>query len=362
MSGSGSKFPTSTHPYQSWMGNLKQYPQFLETKINNIIFPGSHDSGTYGTGEGAVDSDARTQSLSVTEQLYHGIRYFDLRPQISVSKGYYYIAHGIWKSYNYLAFKGDGPTKQNQDCIFKDIRSFLESHPDEILILKFQSFESFGTDDYVDLKDLLLTYFRLPGSFDVVTLDHGTAAAINQQTVQSLLDAKKRVFVFFDEENVPQDKPDIWNYVFKFARGLAKSATYGLWDPYWDDDNRDIADDNIDLNIRWWPWHKKNLQTWNSDGFYVLQSHMQVLPGDTADIASGYFNLSEQTSKATYDLQTEGPNHTLICNNRRNIKEYLAWAAVGQALNIIQFDYVQYGDIVKQIYEHYQKSYSNHQP
>lgn len=49
-------------------------------KITSLTIPGTHDSATMNADANAV---SRTQSLTVAEQLYAGVRYFDIRLKMS---------------------------------------------------------------------------------------------------------------------------------------------------------------------------------------------------------------------------------------------------------------------------------------
>ncbi len=333
------------HP--NWMGDLlASRPNFGNLKINQVMLPGTHDSGTFRIGsDQASDHTARTQSLSFAQQLELGVRYFDLRVKLKNSA--YYPYHGSWTSDSDLCRKGDNPDDPNNKLQFKQMRDFLKQHPKEIIILKFQGFWDLTSDqDYYDLVDLLKKYFNFPGC-NLVTLPHGTAAEINKQTVNSLLAANKRVFLFFDKTNVPLQKK-VWDFAFQYLPTL-KKLQYGLWDPYWREENADVADDNIDLNIRWWPFHLRNLSTWNNDGFFVLQSHMQQLPGKESD---AYFNISEQAAAANYYMNKD-PQGNLIHNNARNIAKYIEWYNAGKKVNIVMFDFIQHGDVCGAIVNNY---------
>lgn len=333
--------------HSNWMGDLLTiHPVFGDFKINNVLLPGSHDSGTFRVGaahEG--DHTARTQSLTFLEQLELGARYFDLR--VKLKNSVYYPYHGLWMSDNDLCKKGDNPDHANTKYHFKQMRDFLQQHPKEIIVLKFQDFLDFTEDDdYYDFIGLLKSYFTFPGC-QLVTLPHGTAAEIDRQTVNSLLDAHKRVFVFFDTRNVPNHRK-VWDFAFQYLPTL-KDRDYGLWDPYWREKAEDIGDDNIDLNIRWWPFHEGNLNTWNSKGLLVLQSHMQQLPSKESD---AYFNIAEQVAAATYHMEKDPQGH-YIHNNARNIQEYIKWYNAGKKLNIITFDFIQHGSVCDAIVKNY---------
>jgi hypothetical protein len=329
----------------NWMGDvLTAHPVFGLFKINEVLLPGSHDSGTFRAGPTEIgDQEARTQSLTFRQQLELGVRYFDLR--VTLNNSVYYPYHGLWTSDNDLCKKGDDPDNADDNYHFKQMRRFLQQHTKEIIILKFQDFWAFTEDQhYFDLVKLLEDYFTFPGCGLVTPTDH-----IDTLTINDLLDAGQRVFVFFDEENVP-DRRRVWNHVFKYRPTLEK-LSYGLWDPYWREAGEDLADDNIDLNIRWWPFHQGKLSKWNNQGFFVLQSHMQQLPGKAVD-NNTFYNISEQVAAATYYLDKD-PQGYLIKNNARNIKEYIKWANIPNAVNIVTFDYVQHGDVCGAIFKNY---------
>ena len=60
---------TTNEFYSTWMGEIKE-----DTKLKNIVIPGSHDAGSYG-----MMPQARTQGHDIIDQLKSGARYFDLR-------------------------------------------------------------------------------------------------------------------------------------------------------------------------------------------------------------------------------------------------------------------------------------------
>jgi hypothetical protein len=344
--------------HTDWMGDLLHSQSPYATKpINQIMIPGSHDSGTFG-----MSASARTQSLTIGQQLEIGIRYFDFR--VRINNGVYYFHH-TQGSDNHLCKKGDDPTKPGipDSYAFKQIRDFLLAHPNEILILKYQNFSEFGHDDYWDLVQLMMKYFTFKQTSPVVsncalvTLPHGTAAEINKQTLKTLNDMGERVFAFFDLEDVPTDKPTadkIWHHVFQY-RPLLEKGKFGLWDPYWHDASSSLGDDATLADMeKWWAWHKTNITTWNKDGFYVLQSHMQQLPG--ANPYAIYFNISEQVADGNYYLNQDPATGDFYSNNNRNIQHYINWYNAGITVNILMFDYAQYGGVCDAIVNFYKNN------
>lgn len=303
-----------------------------------------------------MGESARTQHKSIAEQLELGIRYFDLRPQTR-GDHVFYIHHGISPSNVHLGI-WPPPNREEGNEIFSQIRQFLKAHPDEVLVLKFQDFKGFDRDDYLDFMNLLKAYMTFDVTSPVksrsalVTLDQGTKPYLNRQTMRTLLASGERVFAFFEVKDVPTDLPEIWNNVWQYSPSKTITS-YALWDPFWEDFSTSLADDKPNEVIdRWFPWHKGNLATWNRDGFFVMQCQMQVLHG--TDHCSGYFNKAERSAKATSDEQKDA-NGNLISNNERNADQFMQWAREGQPLNIITFDFVEYGGLCDKIIAYYRE-------
>lgn len=103
--------------YCAWMGRIKD-----DALVSEIVVPGAHDAGTQG-----MIWVAETQSHSIKEQLYCGVRYFDIRVRRD-EDGDLIIFHGVV----------DG-AKFPQ--IITDIKEFLITYPTETLFLDFQHFK-----------------------------------------------------------------------------------------------------------------------------------------------------------------------------------------------------------------------------
>lgn len=325
-----------------WMQDLAAlHPTFGAIKINQLLIPGSHDSGT-----SRMTRLARTQSLTIKEQLEHGVRYLDIRPRVHNST--FYVHHGETgpdgsADLGHYSKEINPDEVANGKYIFKHIRDFLIDHPKEILILKFQNYSDFSKQDYFHFIELIKAYFTFdkPEKKSKCTLarfDHGTGASIRQESVDSLLKADKRVFIIWSTTDVPtgEDVRPIWDFAFQFKPSLEQHRPFNLWDPYWHDASDSLADDSNDEEFaRWWAWHEKNLTSWaaNGDaGFFVLQSQMQQLPlGD-----------AEASAKR---------------NNLKNIKHYIKHAKPGNAMNVMTFDFVNYGDLCSHIIDYYEQRF-----
>ncbi len=110
----------------SWMKSLSD-----DKKLNQIIMPGSHDSGMaeihnvpFGTAWMQVPYTV-TQAVSIGEQLLCGARYFDIRIR---------NLNGVLFTYHRTSvLGGEG---QSVASIFHQVRVFLETFPSETVIFK----------------------------------------------------------------------------------------------------------------------------------------------------------------------------------------------------------------------------------
>lgn len=168
---------------ENWMSRLPQ--ELRRTPIINIAIPGSHDSFTANiTSNSDISPDAeeivkelsilgpifvevmarwsRTQSYLANDQLIRGIRYFDLRTSTKDGTEDLYIVHTLY-------------SVPIQGCL-DEINSFLNLHPEEIVIMDFQHF--FGFDETLHKRftqDIFNTFGSkiLPydGKMDSISLD-----------------------------------------------------------------------------------------------------------------------------------------------------------------------------------------------
>ena len=104
-----------------WMKYLNDF-----TDIRELSIPGTHDSCTFIFNAPTVKSwwynyMYKCQSWSIEDQLFSGIRYFDLRP----------AGDGI-------IYHGQGQTTYSMTKIFEIYKNFLNEHPSEGLIVRIQ--------------------------------------------------------------------------------------------------------------------------------------------------------------------------------------------------------------------------------
>lgn len=115
----------------NWMNGISD-----STALTDITMPGTHDSGTRNVD---LPAWSKTQTLSITEQLNIGVRYFDLRLE-HVSDVYYnaQIVHGSSNCWN---DKGGHLTLYE---VLEDMYAFLNANPSETLIVSVK--QDYGND------------------------------------------------------------------------------------------------------------------------------------------------------------------------------------------------------------------------
>lgn len=123
----GCDFPCCDyHPEdrKNWMSCLN--PD--KVRINNIVWPGTHDSATNKIGIPMITRPfAQCQSLSIYNQLARGARVLDIRVQEDRR-----VCHGILLTYNV-------------DVVINDVKKFLSETQCEIIILEIRT--EFGHED-----------------------------------------------------------------------------------------------------------------------------------------------------------------------------------------------------------------------
>ncbi|MCC6372904.1 MAG: hypothetical protein IT236_18005 [Bacteroidia bacterium] len=139
-------------------------------RIVDLTIPGTHDSMTAGTPVPFTE----TQSWSVAQQLQRGIRFFDIRIDRAGIEYAYVLKHGIV------------PLGEYYTGFVKDVLLFLQSHPNEFLIvsLKNENNQTFTNADYEALSRFLPTYKCDKDLKDVTVKDvRGKVVVLNRMGV-----------------------------------------------------------------------------------------------------------------------------------------------------------------------------------
>jgi hypothetical protein len=166
--------PSSRDPpalYESWIGD--NLAQLGGRGLDQITLPGTHDSAAYNLTERymqdavsdlleeliwvakhlyipietVIEKWATSHDRTVTQQLFEGIRYFDLRAGWDAETKNWYAFH--------LLIGND------IENILTEIKTFLDSHPHEIVVIEISHFDGEPTDeDITYLQNLILSIFE----------------------------------------------------------------------------------------------------------------------------------------------------------------------------------------------------------
>ncbi|XP_066139925.1 PI-PLC X domain-containing protein 3-like [Euwallacea fornicatus] len=171
---------------KNWMSRLPE--DLRKVPINYLAIPGTHDSFTVDvTSSSKVSPDgedimrvlefltvarevmanwSRTQAFDVRQQLEAGIRFFDLRLCLNSDDGDLYFCHGLYST----EVRG----------VFANLSSYLDDHPNEVVILDCQHFYNFTDATHSEvmrmLKDSLGSkLIPYQSNMSSLTLEHLTA-------------------------------------------------------------------------------------------------------------------------------------------------------------------------------------------
>ncbi|ORX52900.1 PLC-like phosphodiesterase, partial [Piromyces finnis] len=120
--------------------------------INKINILGTHDTGTYDIG--ILGGLLQTQSLDITEQLEHGIRYFDIRLALKNEKDTkLYLSHAMipCKELPYLYFS---------DVLEESVK-FLQHHCNETIIMHLNNEDIPKVNEVeMDISDIIYDHIK----------------------------------------------------------------------------------------------------------------------------------------------------------------------------------------------------------
>lgn len=214
--------PVDYTNYASWMGDLENLGDFT---LFEIAIPGAHDAVSYNIpvygaalseeGQNQIDewwgpaamelvnivvgsqitAWARSQGLSLTDQLNAGIRYFDIRSALDVDSDGNQTVRGTHFQF----------TEDSMETLLNEVKAFIDCTSAEIVILDFNHFyganpsSAFGsTTDFPhqDFVDNTLT--PLFASIAVTELN---------DTIGEMLDSGQRVVILYSETKEIKSAP-----------------------------------------------------------------------------------------------------------------------------------------------------------
>ncbi|XP_051930257.1 PI-PLC X domain-containing protein 1 isoform X1 [Hippocampus zosterae] len=202
-------------PMDSWMTRMPA--DLLDTPLYHLAIPGSHNTITYALDKHhkspidvtqpdmlqKADKYARglirpvmhkwsvTQDVTVTEQLNSGSRYCDLRiahrPNDTSTSLYFY--HGFY-------------SKATVEMILREIRTWLDAHPKEVVILSFSHFLDLDDKRHMRLVTTIENIFssKLCPKMDVPTL-------------RKLWQSGHQVIVSYDNKATVRHHHFLWDHI-----------------------------------------------------------------------------------------------------------------------------------------------------
>ncbi|TPG87831.1 hypothetical protein EAH72_33910 [Pseudomonas caspiana] len=130
-----------------WMGNN---PTIGNLRIDELILPGTHDSGFDKKSPTGGNNWENTQDVSPAEQIAGGIRVLDLRVQFMPGE-----APSSPKRFSIFHTSRNGRTVAGD--ILGPLNTFYAAQPNarEIIILDFHEFKDFTSEAHLELQQLL---------------------------------------------------------------------------------------------------------------------------------------------------------------------------------------------------------------
>lgn len=317
---------------QNWMEQVNnQNPSFKNSRIRDVLLPGTHDSGTATFGMGgnvkaSPDSNPIVQAGNqltkdskrnqvirqdnlIADQLNHGIRYLDLRvaPYNNGDPG------GVENFNQYdLRIVHDLYGEKVEDMLAAT-SNFLSNNSKEILILDFQHFYTMDSTGYSHLKSLIENYL---GIWLVNKNQFGPTSTLND-----LWSANKRVFVLFGTDHGP------WTYDWSSA-GYNSSTADALTKA--NNSNKSwifTRNENIVSN-----WYAKN----------NINDHITALDQDTLQ------NVDPNKFHVVQDVMAGATRGSAIDANAFALNR-LQGSWMNRSLNIIMVDFYNNCDLVNVI-------------
>lgn len=201
------------HINENWMRNLPESAK--QRKMNQFVLPGTHDSGAYQmklskTPKGKLGKIATlinigrflgaksvvkdftlTQHYNFSDQLNLGARYLDLRLCFNEKEKKYYISHSF-------------ACTPLEDAL-SQIKQFMDSHPEEIIMLQIQPDEPHAKSLQKHKEGLYELLDKHLGSL-AVRHSQQTSEPINefgQMSYQELIKKNQRVVFGFHKLDAP---------------------------------------------------------------------------------------------------------------------------------------------------------------
>jgi len=265
-------------PRENWMEAL--YSIIQNRRLNEIVIPGTHDSGCYRFDSVSI----QTQEKSISEQLLFGVRYLDIR-FICLPTGYH-IHHGLAKSF-----------VTTLTDIVKPIKDFLDKFSKEIVILHITHFEKFNQNDYEKFLSEIRNYL---GEF-IAKRSHSETLP----TIKEMVETNQRVIISSDFKYTKTDTP-ISDFIQDF-----------VWDdiesPYDEKIYQSGEPDNIINHLSQLVNKNGNQNLWVLQGVMTLSTTQTIAGG--VPLVGDAINLVSDVSIKTYAQKINPMLKSYLCSD-----------------------------------------------
>ncbi len=195
-----SKVDIKDYSNAEWMSYLSD-----ETKVNEIVMPGSHDAGSC-----SINWLGKTQGYDIKTQLEMGARYFDLR--VNKTEDGYYLYHAYFDGENFID-------------AFDDIVTFIKENTEETLILDFQHFNGNSQSDVLKIIQENLV------EQDLIVANESEVSDLEYVSSLTLGEARGKCVVVFGDKGIA----DNYNYLFNRNNDECENTDRALNSYYFSD-------------------------------------------------------------------------------------------------------------------------------
>jgi len=286
----------------SWMESIAE--EIANKDLREIVLPGTHDAGSREWQGWGADHLVETQNYTINEQLNYGIRYLDFRVTYNSGDNAWIFSHAGWDMEDKVYTALD------------NIKTFLDRHPKEIVIIDFQHFpEIDDSDDQANLPNLRTKLMNTLGVY-MVPFSKGVHTKL-----QTLWNENKRAIVLMTDS--------VYNTFSSSQQASLWKKSSSIESPWPDAADEEDAIRYLDGKIAAMNsgYASHNYNHYNK--FYVVQGISTA-----SKSVDSLWDGANDTNPAVLSI-LEGNSVPLISNDWRN-----------SPLNIIIMDYVDTVDFV----------------
>ncbi|MBN9542880.1 MAG: hypothetical protein J0G32_03690 [Alphaproteobacteria bacterium] len=205
------KIDVYSNVYSNWMKYLPD--ELKQQAFSHLLLPGTHDSASvkidwahpiehentswlanlsktlnYMPGiNNLVENWTATQSESITDQLKHGVRAFDLRVAYNKADGQIYLTHTF--------------TVDKLDKVLEEFKTFIDQHPDEVVKIHIKPDWEHRKDTYPHIPDINKLINQNFGSklFDLYDYGKRQFKSLDDVTIKELQAKHKNIILTYDK-------------------------------------------------------------------------------------------------------------------------------------------------------------------